>query len=351
MANFRSGAEQAEQAASHPSFNSIKYFSLNEGESAYVRLLSGHLEGEGYLTVDQHNASPTRPAPAGYQGKWPQIMSATCRNDQAFRGDPMHGDCFLCAEFARTGDKRAYKPSSRSWALAVVRKPMMENGRAVGFEDSMIEIERDGQKLMVPEIVILNFAWNNFWANLANTYVTHGTWNDRDLYIRRTGKELTTNYPVSEQEPVAWPSGRTRNIALAQHEANPEAFPDPGPVFDTRIIEHAGPYLFALGISPAEAESKYNNNPQLAIQAEVEKLVMDRVSDEYFDRFFDTRHPQPVHSSDGGSGGQQASSGSTPPPVAAPSTPQPDNDELAALAQRVQGVPGYGTPAPSGVAS
>lgn len=338
--NFRSGAEAAEQAAHRTSFNRLGFFSLKEGESAFVRMLSGHEEGKGFITVAQHGNSPTRDAPKDFKGNWPAKMSATCRNDPAF-GDT-YEDCWLCEQWKKTGDDRSFKPGTRCWALGVIRVPKMVDGRQVGMVDATVEIERDDKKIIVPEVVLMNFAWNNFFVNMANTYSMNGTWCDRDHYIQRKGTGTDTDYPISAQQPCA-EDGTPYDIALAKHEANPEAFPHPGVVFDTRIAAHAGPYLYALGVTPEDLATKYGNDPQRAFQAEISKVVVDRSSNEYYARFFDTRMEQPSNKPKEDGGVAQAN-GATPPPVA--SAPQPNNDELAELAARVQGMSGYGTVAP-----
>lgn len=339
MPTFRSGAEAAEQASQRHTFQRLGYFSLKDGESAYIRMLSGHESGTGFITVDQHGNCPTRDKPEGSSGNWPQKMSATCRKDQAF-GD-MYEDCYLCDMWAKTGDDRSYKPAARCWALGVVRKQNMVDGRQVGMVDSCIEVERDGEKLIVPEVVLMNFAWNNFFVNMATTYTLNGTWGDRDHYVVRKGSGTDTDYKISAQAPCDV-NGQPYEIALAKHEANPAEYPHPGPVFDTRIIQHAGRYLHALGISPEDMATKFGDDPQKAFDAEISKIVIDRSSDDYYARFFDVRVPQPSNEkkADTSPGAQAAA---TTPPPAVVATPQPSNDELAELAARVQGMSGYGT--------
>jgi hypothetical protein len=338
--NFRSGADAAEHAAQRTSYDKLDYLSLKDGEHAYIRMLSGHEEGRGFITIDQH-FSPTRPAPEGHSGNWPAKMPATCRKDVAFQGS--YADCFLCNKLAETGDDRSYKTSTRSWALGVVRVPHMVDGRQVGMVDDTMEIERDGEKLVVPKVVYLNFAWSNFFVNMANTYSMNGTWCDRDHYVQRKGNDKDTDYPISAQ-PRCTVDGAEYDIAMAKHEANPAEFPNPGEAFDTRIIQHAGKYLFALGISPEDMASKYNNDPQLAFQEYLEKIVVERSTDEYYARLFDIRVAQPKSDKKADDGGVSQAAATPPPPV--PAQPQPNNDELAELAARVQGMSGYGSAAP-----
>lgn len=269
---FRMGTEEAEKASARTSFIRTGYLKIEEDQSAFVRLLTDH---DKLVTVLQHNAAPTRAKPENHTGKWPQTMPGVCRNDKAFAG--MYPDCFLDLEWERTGNDRAFKPKSRSWGLGIVRKKRMVEGRHIGFEDEMIEIvDSDKQKIMIPRIVTMNFSWVNFWNNFAALKEIHGTWLDRDVLIKRTGKELDSDYSVAQGDPVGLDG-------LKATDANP--------AFDPRIMEHAAPYITAIGLDPKDFESSAD-----AFRQALGTLVAERATDEFYDRFFDTRHAQPVSS-------------------------------------------------------
>jgi hypothetical protein len=302
---FRTGSEEAEKASARIQFLRTGYLKIEDGENATVRLMVDH---DRLITVMQHNNPPTRTMPQGYEGKWPQSMPCVCRRDVAFRD--MYEDCFNCNQFAETGNKRAYKPSVRSWGLAVMRKKLMKDGRHIGFEDETVEIKIDDVVSKIPKIVTVNYAWGNFWAGLSAFKETRGTWLDVDYHIKRTGKELESTYSFA-----TYPSVDVNGLAIKDGA---------GEVLDIRNYEHAKKYIQAIGLDPA----KFDNSADAFFDA-LGTLVGDRASDEFYARFFDTRVAQPAATQAHVPEGEHDK----------PADNEPDEEALNALKSRVQGHP------------
>ena len=299
---FRTGVEEAEKAAARRSFIRTDYLKIEDGSHAIVRMLTDH---DRLITVLQHNNPPTREKAADYTGKWPQSMPAVCRNDKAFA--EMYHDCFLCNRFAETGDKRQYKPAVRSWALAVLRKKKMVDGRFIGFEDATKEITVDEKKVTIPQLVTVNYAWGNFWDGFTALTQMNGTWLDRELHITRKGKELDSSYSIA-------PYDRVGVDGMGKFE---------GDALDMRNYEHARIYVDALGLD----SKQFDNSADPFFQA-LMTLVSERATDEFYARFFDTRVAQPTSSVVPEDAHEKVVND------------EPSEEELAALMGRVQDNPG-----------
>lgn len=298
---FRRGAEEAQKAAkTTSSFARTHFLSLKDGERALVRFIT---DAPDWLVVAQHSMVPTRPAPQGYQGQWPQVNTAVCRRDVAFIG--MYADCYVCDHVTIKG--KASKPSQRQWALAVLREEVMEGGRVVGYRDQVRKIAemKDGQptgnEVEEKAIVVLNYGYKNFFSVLDGYHSIYGTVLDRDYIVKRSGAELDTMYSIIPLDPITMSDGRR---------------------FDLR---------------ESDMLARYQPIPNL------EEIVSERASDNYFARFFDVRMPQPGTVTGKGHIDSEGS-------VGQPQTPAPSNDvdadQLAALAQRVKGY-GSGAAAPT----
>ncbi len=183
---FRSGIEAAAEAAARSSFHKVSFLTIEDGKYVNLRFLTDERE---WLTVDQHNMVPTRPAPEGQSEKWPDKMAAVCRNEPGFEG--AFPDCYICDHVQIQGKPAKRQP--RVWGLAVIRKEVFQDGRIIGLEDETDEVEiEDGTKVVVPKIVVINQAHTMFWENFTGTVQMHGTVLDRDFRVSRRGKELET---------------------------------------------------------------------------------------------------------------------------------------------------------------
>ena len=250
--DFRAGIDEAEEASKRVGFAKTHFFGLKDGESAVLRFLTEPTE---WLTADQHSFVPTKPKPDGYTGSWPASMSATCRRDKALRS--RFPDCFICDHVRKTIKKKdgttevkSSKPQARTWAVALLRETITENGRTVGIRTLMREeakLDAEGKPTdvieEVPAIVVVNMAWEGFFAPISGYYRQWGTILNRDVKVTRRGADLDTKYT---------------HIPL-----------DPTPDFDIADPEWAaffGPMI-----------------PNL------KKMMFDRATDDYYARYFDTR--------------------------------------------------------------
>lgn len=291
MSGFRTGAAEAEKAGQRTSFHRTDYLSIEDGKYVNLRMLT---DATGWKTVDQHNSVPTRPAPPVAEGqkamKWPEKMAAVCRMEQGVAD--LYSDCFICDHVIIDG--KPPKKQQRTWGLAVLRKEVYDNGRMIGLEDETEEIEAaDGSKKTIPKIVVINQSWSLFWSKFEGHAQMYGTLLDRDYRVTRKGKELNTDYQVAVFDPIMLDDGKGGTER-----------------FDLRDEKYAKKYLEA--------------------QPDLEKLIIDRTSDEFYAMFFDTRVPQPKRD------------GAEAPPAGGPAPAAPQNDapsaaELAALAARAEG--------------
>ena len=304
---FRKGADKAKEATKGGGqFAKTHYLSLEDGEKITLRFLT---DVDEWIVVDQHQMVKTKPAPADLAAdrKWPDRMGAVCRNDEAFEG--VYDGCYIC-EFLVDG-KSLKKPSARTWALACIREEVVEDGRIVGYRDGTREVqitdekgEATGKVEVEKAILVVNMGFKNFFSILQGFGNHFGTICDRDMVVTRSGatKDDTT-YSIIPLAPIP--------------------VDDKGTIFDTRNPEHRARY--------GEPDSDALN---------LEKIITERASDEFYARFFDPRVTVKE-------GGEVAQTG------ASPDVPKPDNDadpdRLRALADRVKGYSGEGeAPAENG---
>ncbi len=335
------GAEAAREAFknSQVSFDKTDFFGLDGSpaavaagtNSAIIRMLSDHVAVPGvvpWISVTQHSMVPTKPKPADHEGSWPKSMGAICRNDKIFKAK--YGDCYIDTMPPEPGKKNR-NPSSRTWALAVLREEVLGSkemvaagqipesmlGQVVGIRDKtkeVAEVDKDGKPTgetkVVKQYVKVNQGWKNFFAPLAGIAGRNKTVLDRDIYISREGEGANdTVYTPMPLDPIVFPEG---------HKFA-------GKVFDLRDAEQRAEF--------------YPDAPDLR------KLVAEQASNEYFNRFFvpndrlygngegvTDRKPAAAKTATGAPAGPA----STP---AAPSTEQaaPAADRLAALKARVGG--------------
>lgn len=323
MASFRTGADKAQEAAKSSGggakFARFDYFRIpkeDKDKKPYrdIRFLTEFADNDlglqAWITVAMHNSQPTRPAPAGYKGNWPQRMSAVCRNDKhdGQRTFPQFPDCCFCDYLKQKGGKHAGKPiyaADRTFALALLRE---EDGTrnpdgTPHLRDAMQTVKRTindvETEVEEPIILLIVQAYSNFWGGAHGIAAMKGTALDRDYRVTRIGWEMNdTDYQIAPHEPqtCTWPDGRV----------TPLDFRDP------------------------EIRACYDI-PDLA------EIVEKQASDDYYARFFDDRMPQPAMDAADHTGG-----GPTVEPSAAIVTPTNDvtPERLRSLTDRINGVTG-----------
>lgn len=300
--DLRRGTEEAASASKFAAFQRTQFFSLDDGESAIIRLITdanpveigGTLVG-GWITVDQHQMIPTKGAPADYKGtSWPEKMGAVCRNDKAFRST--YGDCYICAHMV--DGTKIKKPSGRTWAWACVREEVREDGKLLGYRDKTREVTRkkegsDEQETIIEkDVVVVNLGWKNFFSILDGYADAYETVLDRDFKVKRKGNSTDTTYSVIPFDPI--------------------------PGHDLR---------------DPEVLKKYGFDSLQDADAKLVEVIAERASDDFYARFFD--RTKTVTKDD-----KVVESGETPESI------KQDNDvdeqRLAALRDRVKSAAGGG---------
>lgn len=310
MAKFRTGAEEAKKGSQRGAFARTNWFSLDgdAGESTILRFID---DADAWITVDQHNFVSVKPAPEGYEGNWPDKMGAICRNTKLDDGTPLYDDeCYLCdveppkRREKKGGDLKVVKPSSRTWARAIVREEVRDdNGDVLGYRDATEEIQPTdddgnpkGDPIVQPKVVVVNQGYKNFFAILQGYAGRFGTILDRDIYIKREGSGPDdTVYQMVPLDPLYLDDN----------------------VYDLRDPELRKPYEEIL---------------------DLEEVILERASEQFYARFFDKRVT--VNDDDEivpASAAQQA--------AASKPSQDADAEKLAAVAARVKG---YAQPSTGG---
>jgi hypothetical protein len=230
-----------------------------------------------WITVKQHSFLATRPRPPflAEKARWPEKMGGGCRKDKVFAAK-FNNQCILC--------DRGDKPSARTWALAIEREQVFENGQMVGIRDKTREVfdhdaegnpivlseDNEGKKTYkmktVPAWIVVNQGWKNFFGPLDGTSSYFGGVLGRDWLIQRQGtKADDTSYSFIGLDPQRIEGDFAEALGVA-----------PGTNYDMGLVVqqqdgHAVPLMEVL----------YPDMPDLR------RLVADRVSDNYIGRYFD----------------------------------------------------------------
>lgn len=260
--------------------------SINQGlDQAIIRLVteyerkpwmtSNTAQSLPWITVKQHYA-PTkqRPAYAREGSRWPEKMYVGCRKDKVF-SKKFNGQCLVC--------EQGHKPSDRTWALAIEREQIIENGRPVGMRDKTREVlvfgedgkpivvkegpdgKKEYQKKIVPAWVVLNFGWKNFFNALSGQASYFQTIMGRDYVVKRTGSgNNDTNYTFIPLDPIKIEGQMATDLGVNQ-----------GTPYDMGYIVGT-----VDGRDVPLSELLYPDMPDLR------KIISERVSDDYFGRWF-----------------------------------------------------------------
>jgi hypothetical protein len=227
MGGFIKGAdaieeqEKADHEARKAAYSSdrLEYLQIKADDTVFLRFLT---EGSDLIKVAQHNFVKTKPAPSDAKN-WPKSMSAVCRKDVQIRGilDLGENDCYICSAKVHSAFRPEFvRPTSKVWALAVLRKQVKgdgspeqggpdKKGKVLGFDDVREDYklrDADGKPTeetrQRPKIVLVNMSWGNFFAALGHNHQMRGTMCDRDYAVKRSGEGTDTDYSVMALDPV-----------------------------------------------------------------------------------------------------------------------------------------------------
>jgi len=327
-----------------------EFFKLEPGAHDFLRYL---MDQPQWYNSRMHTGVPTKAKPKDWpaDSNWPSSMPATCRYDQAFAaveeaGLPaIHTDCYICdSEMDNSYGKRSY-PVARHWTLAVLRDEVIgtaemaaagkiqpdQVGTRVGFKDRLRQVEvpkkddkgdfvksADGSLVMesVTEraIVVVNQPMKNYFGGLNTMYSVYKTLCDRDYQVTRYGEGRDTDY---------------RHVPL---DTTPDLKPG------------------------TEKWKRYEQAiEEQGDAADIEAIIEERASDEYFALFFDPTKEAPSRSNGDGqkaTGKQETPAQSQGQLNLTKPSAEPSEDMVASMRQRLSnpgGAPSE-TPAPQGAA-
>lgn len=203
--SFRGGLATAKEAARNTPIRLVDFFTLEEDKDEFVHFL---LEPDEWISVDVHQMYPTKGKPEGYEGNWPKVMSPICRKSKMADGLPIEDDCYCC-EHPQLNDGKVRRPSHRTFSLLVIRDEVREDGKRKGFTDRMKTVavlgedgKPTGEEKTVPDIRIVELGWQNFYSKLEGPAEVFGTVLNQEFNIKKTGKNLDTDYAVTGLGPT-----------------------------------------------------------------------------------------------------------------------------------------------------
>lgn len=317
------------------SFRKTHYLpKIGKGNHIYLRYLT---DSPDWFYVQQHAGVKTKAAPSDWpqDRKFPESMPAICRYDKAFQADPEHGleavyaDCAICDLEIESNYGRKATASTRVYALAILREEVLGTeemvaagqitpemvGKRVGFKDATREVEvpkkddkgetiKDAEgkavleKVVEPAIIVVNQAVGNYFAGLQSMYGMYGTVLDRDYAVQQHNEMKDVDYNHIPMDPIA--SLKPGTEGWGRYE---------------KAIEEQGESV------------------------DIEALLMDRSSDEYYALFFDPRVSAPKRENEGGNNTPQGGGQAQAPTAQQQTAPNGDvdQDKLAAMRARVRG--------------
>lgn len=89
------------------------------------------------------------------------------------------------------------------YGVAVLREPVQEDGKVVGYQDYIEEYEdEDGDAGVRPYVGIVRQAPGNFWTYITGIHERKGSLRDYDIEITRKGAQMDTIYMAFPCDPV-----------------------------------------------------------------------------------------------------------------------------------------------------
>jgi len=173
--SFRKGREAIVESVAKGqggnNFPETHWVSWKAGETKVLRFLT---DIDDVLVVSMHSMVDT------HDGKKANFVCRTVFDDP----------CELC-------QKDVYKRDS-GYGVAVVRQPVYEDGKIVGYEDQVLEYDEETPNGIVrkkkPVVGIVNQAMRNFWNTVALVHEKYGDLRTFDIEIARQGGGTDTTY-------------------------------------------------------------------------------------------------------------------------------------------------------------
>lgn len=323
----RRGDEEDEPKYSGSFYRREPIFMLrNTGDTAILRPLAESPDWYKGLT---HPFVPvTKGKPEGYEGKWPEGMSATCRKDPMLAAYYPEG-CPICTSPFKTKFDKTMEEARQDqrYTLMVEREEVVGDGTPEmggpeflgkkGYQDKMVEVpvyDAEGkptkETVKRPSIVIVSGTMYSMFGALKATGEAHGSLRNNDFRVKRTPN------PTGRGDTYLW-------VGLP-------AIPSINPTTPAwQIYMDAVANWVPGGLSVA-------------------RFIGERSSAAYYDRFWTTNgvfqfKPVPASTSNG------FAPATSPAPGAgsigsAPVSEEVDQDKLAAMRARVMGAAAAAAP-------
>jgi hypothetical protein len=316
--NFVRGGDAAAEAAAAAMSSSggkIHYFNIDKpGDSEFVRFIT---DQPNFGHAKQHMGVKTKNKPEDWpkDAKWPESMPATCRYDDVFQG--YFPDCYVCDnpdEFINQWGRKN-KGTVRDWAVAVLREEVRENGVVKGYRDKKrkFTVKENDKEVEKEEIalVMVNQAHGNFFSPLNGFYGVYQTVTDRDYKITKVNEGKDTDFNIVPLDPIETPEGRFAGPKLVRRENG--------------VVEEVAP-----------AHPAWNDRYVKACQEQgydINKVLVERASDDYWAKFIDPRKKAPAFNK-----GDGASEGGAPAEQQeqAPANDVDSSEKLNAMRDRVR---------------
>lgn len=271
---FRTGSSPP--LAQPSSKKRIGYFSINDGERAFVQFITDTWE---WIEVDQHMMVPTKAPPPDWKGEWPQSVSPICRLTKMGDGLPLHDDCYVC-HYLKDKDGKPWRKALRYWALGILREEVTNDKGQRGFRDMVVEVESPPTEnshaatIKKPRVVIFTQGWKNFFAGVkgaSQAWASQGgTICNQNFAISRSGGGMDTNYS-------------TTSLGITKRDFNtPEALAKLGIRLD---MDHAYENGHGYKIMPEEYD--------------LQAILAYRSSDDFYARYLDPYATPPASTRDG----------------------------------------------------
>jgi hypothetical protein len=163
--------ESLSKGQNNKEYQETTWVTWKGGETKTLRFLK---DIEDVLVVGVHNMIDT------FDGK---KASFVCRT-------VFDAPCELC--------KQNLPKRDTGYSIAVVRQPVYEDGKIVGYEDQVVEYDDETPQGVVrkkkPVVGIVNQSMRNFWNTIALVFEKYGSLKDFDIEIARQGSGTDTNY-------------------------------------------------------------------------------------------------------------------------------------------------------------